>query len=553
MSSRALRLSLVGLALLLAVTELAGQEPAGQRTCDLTSSLRLVSNQTNDARVSYISAPRFECTDGTRIQADSSVTFEATSFSQLFGSVVFRDEGKELHADRAQYFSRVGRLQAQGSVRLLNLEDGSWVTGEDLVLLQEGDDRVEDDVMVRGGRPHASIVSRATPDSAATSPEASRAESSEDSMPYEIDADLIHLVGDRLFQARGRVEVSQETLQSYGDSLEFQQDIGWLTLFDNARILSQDTVSGDTLDVRGDTIAMYLPDDRIDEIEARGRAQLLADDVDMRGPVIRLVFEEEELERVFALRRVVEEVLTPLNGGDDGGDDEYAASANPVQPQALAEDFLLTGDSIEAHLPGGELERVYAAGTARGVSTARDSLNTSDTDELIRSDWIEGDTIIATFRSASADPGDPSPGELEVVEPRERQLDLLIARGQARTFYRTTLDSVGAPAGAGVAAGGRAAEPQALDLHYVVGDEVRLFMKDGEVDRMEVDNPTGAYLQPTNRSAPAPGAPEPSTGTPRSPGTDDQPPEVDNGAPAGDNGPPNGLQAGNRGGNGGAR
>jgi hypothetical protein len=324
--------------------------------------------------------------------------------------------------------------------------------------------------------------------------------------------------------------------------LEFQQDIGWLTLFDNARILSQDTVSGDTLDVRGDTIAMYLPDDRIDEIEARGRAQLLADDVDMRGPVIRLVFEEEELERVFALRRVVEEDVTPLNGGDDSGDDsddsgvdEYAASADPVQPQALAEDFLLTGDSIEAHLPGGELERVYAAGTARGVSTGRDSLNTSDTDELIRSDWIEGDTIIATFRSASADPGDPSPGELEVVEPRERQLDLLIARGQARTFYRTTPDSVRA----GVAAGGRAAEPQALDLHYVVGDEVRLFMKDGEVDRMEVDNPTGAYLQPTNRSAPAPGIPEPSTGTPRSPGADDQ--------------PPTGNPAGNRGGNGGAR
>jgi len=476
------------------------------------------------------------------MQADSSVHFEATAFSQLFGNVVFRDEGKELHADRAQYFERVGRLQAQGSVRLVNLENGSWVTGEDLVLLQEDDDRAEDDVTVRGGRPHASLVSKATPDSAAVSPEASRVENSEDSMPFEIDADLIHLVGDRLLQARGRVEVSRGTLQSYGDSLEFQQDIGWLTLFDNARILSRDTVSGDTLDVRGDTITMYLPDDRIDEIEARGRAQLLADDVDMRGPVIRLVFEEEELEYVFAVRQAVEEVLTPVNGGDD----EYVSSADRAQPQALAEDFLLTGDSIEAHLPGGELERVYAAGTARGVSTARDSLNTPDTDELIRSDWIEGDTIIATFRPVSADPGDPSPGELEVVEPRERQLELLIARGQARTFYRTAPDSVG----------GRAAEPQALDLHYVVGDEVRLFMKDGEVDRMEVDNPTGAYLQPTSRSAPAPGAPEPSTGTPRSPGADDQPPEVDNGPPAVDNRPPavdNRPPAGNGGGNGGVR
>ena len=523
MSSRALRLPLVGLALLFAVTELAGQ-----RSCDLTSSRQLVSNQTNDARVSYISAPRFECTDGTRIQADSSVTFEATSFSQLFGSVVFRDDQKELHADRAQYFSRVGRLQAQGSVRLLNLDDGSWVTGEDLVLLQEGDDRADDDVTVRGGRPHASLVSRVTPDSAAISPEAARAENPEDTMPYEIDADLIHLVGDRLFQARGRVEVSQETLQSYGDSLEFQQDIGWLTLFDNARILSQDTVSGDTLDVRGDTITMNLPDDRIDEIEARGRAQLLADDVDMRGPVIRLVFEDEELERVFAVRRAVERVLSPVIGGDD----EEASSADRAQPQALAEDFLLTGDSIEGDIPGGELERVYAAGTARGVSTARDSLNTDTTDELIRSDWIEGDTIIATFRSVLADPGDLGPDGLEVAEPRERQLDLLIARGQARTFYRAAPDSVGAGAATGGTAG-----PQPLDLHYVVGDEVRLFMKDGEVDRMEVDNPTGAFLQPTSRSAPAAGAPGPSPGgTPGSPGADDQPPAVANGPPGGNGG-----------------
>ena len=50
MSSRALRLSLMGLALLLAVTELAGQ----RRTCDLTSSRRLESIQTNDGYTTYI-------------------------------------------------------------------------------------------------------------------------------------------------------------------------------------------------------------------------------------------------------------------------------------------------------------------------------------------------------------------------------------------------------------------------------------------------------------------------------------------------------------------
>ena len=487
MSSRALHLLLVGLALLFAGTEAAGQ----QASCDLRSSRRVVSNQTSNARVSYVSAPRFECTDGTRIEADSSITFEATSFTQLFGDVIFRDDHRELYADRAQYFSRVGRLQAQGSVRLVNLEDGSWVTGEDLVLLREGDDRAEEDVTVREGRPHARLVPKVRSDSTAMegAAGASQQENSEETVPYEVDADLIHLVGDRLFQARGRVELTHETLQAYSDSLEFQQEIGSLTLFENARILSQDPVSGDMLDVRGDTITMDLPNDRIDQIEARSRARLLAENIDMRGPMIRLVFEEEELERVFAIRRAVEEDLTPVSGGAD----QPASSADPTQPQAVAEDFVLTGDSIEADLPGGELERVTATGSARGVSTARDSLNTDTTDELIRSDWIEGDTIIATFRSVSVDPGDPPADGPEAAEPTGRQIDLLVARGQARSFYRSAPES---------AVTGGAAGPQALELNYVIGDEVRLFMKDGEVERMEVDNPTGIYLQPRRTPAP---------------------------------------------------
>jgi len=240
----------------------------------------------------------------------------------------------------------------------------------------------------------------------------------------------------------------------------------------------------------------------------------------MRGPVIRLVFEEGELERVFAVRRVVEGDPPPVIAGDI----QYSSSLNWAQPQALAEDFLLTGDSIEASLPGGELERVFAAGTARGVSSARDSLNTDATDELFRYDWIEGDTIIATFSSVSADSGDPDPdgsvsadpgdpnagdtdpGGSEAAEPRERQLDLLIALGldgQAKTFYREAPDSAGTGAGVGAgAAAGDRAEPPPLTFHYVIGDEVRLFMKDGEVERMEVVNPTGVRLQPNGGAPP---------------------------------------------------
>ncbi len=528
MSSRALRLPLVGLAVLFTGMEAAGQEAS----CDLSSSRRVVSTQTNQARVSYVTSPRFDCTDGTGIEADSSVTFEATSFTQLFGNVIFRDGRRELLADRAQYFNLVGRLQAQGNVRLTNYEDGSSLAGEDLVLLQEGDDRAEEVVTVREGRPHARLVPKVAPDSTTMegSPGTSQPERVEGAAPYEVDADLIHLVGDRLFQARGRVEVTHESLQSYGDSLEFQQDIGWLTFFDNARVLSQDTVSGDTLDVRGDTITMDVPGDQIEEMEARGRAQLLAENVDMRGPRIRLVFEDDELARVFAVRGAAEEAPAPVIGGPD----QTPSPANPVQPQAVAQDFVLTGDSIEADFLEGGLERVVSTGAARGVSTARDSLNTDATDELIRSDWIEGDTITATFQPASADPGDPPTDGPEDAEPRRREMDLLVARGQARSFYRSAPDS----AAAGVETG-----PRALELNYVIGDEVRLYMKDGEVERMEVDDPTGVYLQPTRQGAPAAQPPDSVGATPGSSGADDAPPAApaaDDVPPAGGDGPPGG-------------
>jgi hypothetical protein len=507
------RLLPLGLALLFTATD-----AVGQRSCDLVTSDGLVSNQTNQARVTYVSGPRFECADGTSIQADSSVIFEATAFMQLFGRVIFREQRRELHADRAQYFSRVNRLQAQGSVLLTNLEDGSWVSGEDLVILEETVDRAEEEVTVREGRPHARLVPKVGLDSMATG-DSGEPENLKSASPYEVDANLIRLVGDRLFQARGQVEITHESLQSYGDSVEFQQDIGWVTLFNNARVLSGDTIAADRLDLRGDTITMSVPNDQIDEMESRGRAQLLTDDVDMRGPVIRLAFANEALERVFAVQRPVDEDPPPRVIGADTS----IVLTPPTQPIAFAEDFRITGDSIEADLLGGGLDRVVATGAARGVSTARDSLNTENTDELIRSDWIEGDTITATFGSTPIDSISVESDSSGTAESTDRLLDMLVATGEARSFYRSTPDS--APAGSsGVGS---------LELNYVVGDEVRLFMRDGEVDRMEVDNPRGVYLQPRGPStAPPPemdagGRPPPSQ-------ADGSPPVVDSGPPGGD-------------------
>jgi hypothetical protein len=424
-------------------------------------------------------------------------------------------------------------------------------------MLQAGDERPEDDMTMRGDRPHARFLSKAVPvsdslpadeaeaggiemefplpdstgvvaDTVVVQPDTSavedvpadilEAEVAEPEPPapptaFDVDADLIRLVGDRLFQARGRVEIRQDSLLAYGDSMEYLQDIGVLTLFQDARVLSPNEESGDTLDVRGDTIDMRLPNNRIDELEARGHAQLVTESVDMRGPVVRILFSREELDRIVSVMgeasEVVDEAPTSV---EEAGDSLEVVLPDPfARPQATAEAFLLTGDSIEVKTPGGELESVFAYGQAHGVSSGRDSLNAADAPELIRNDWIEGETITACFVENVTDSTVPRAGP--APEENRYRLDLLVAQGGARSFYRSAPDSTPAPG----------ADPSPLELNYVIGDEIRLFMGDGEVDRMEVDNATGAYFQPQPGSGASVGdtltPPPPDTSSaPRGPG-----------------------------------
>ena len=169
----------------------------------------------------------------------------------------------------------------------------------------------------------------------------------------------------------------------------------------------------------------------------------------------------------------------------------------------MAQDFLLWADSIEVLVPDEVLEEVWAMGAARGESLARDSLNTPETPPLVRRDWLEGDTIVAIFvpnADTSAVSGEEGPVPDEVLPPSagggvagETQadsaayrLDHLVAKVRARSLYRLTpTDSTAA------------VEDGRLAIHYVTGDEITIYMNEGEVDRMEVAGMTrGIHLEP---------------------------------------------------------
>ena len=484
-----------------------GPSTAQDRDCELVSAERSIMRGADDSSRRYwLTKPVFECPGGTRIQADSSIHYDNSAFHQFYENVTFVDKGKELTAQFAQYFARSGRLDARGDantrVRIVTLETGDTITGSEVVLLQANEQRLEDQLTVRGGRPRAVFHAQRSLEEAGdeTPPREAGA------VPYEIVADWIYMEGEGLLRAKTRVEIERAGMEAYADSAEFDQAKGRLLLFRRARILR------DSLDVRGDTMAVLMPNDALEELESRGNAHLIAGEVMIDGKVLRVFFVEDEPSQVIALRRPtpvtvemdeveveedeIEEEGAPerISRPDLLDHPESQALDSLPQAKARAEDFTVTADSIEVDLPGGRLRRLFAAGVARAVSSARDSLNEPDMPEEFRSDWLVADTVIATFVrpdqvSVESEDGDAT---------NDHQLDTLLGRVNAKTFYRMAPRDT-------VAVRPDESGRRPLELNYTLGDEIKIFLNaTAEVDSMNVENPKGAYLQPAVPARPAP-------------------------------------------------
>lgn len=564
---------------------LAAQQPrAGREGCDLVSSRRLnsVLNPSGE-RVTYISGPlAFQCDDGTRIRADSVVDFQATRFRQLMGGVEIDGPETRLVADRVHRSDDLGRIEAWGSVEVEQKGSDTRMVGDSLVFFESGPSRAESELDVFGDRPYAVLRLGGEGDGGGDEIEPGGGlDVPAETPPDTVFGDRLHLLGESRFVATGDVRVRRSEMDAFGDSLDFARDESVAHLFgtgtDRARI------EGEEFDLEARRVDLFLQGDALEEVRAVERARLTGEDVEMEAPRIRIFMSGGETERLVAVREPSDAGAdTVVMGGGPEREVETADGAPEVsdrtaeaedpgpaaaaadrmgegRPTAVAEDFVLWGDSIEVSAPGQRLERVYAVGRARGESLARDSLNTPDMPEMIRRDWIEGDTIVAHFApvDTAGGEGDPSgPDEDRAAEPREAAtadpdrpeyaLDRLIATGNARSLYRLApQDSVSVvsvedgeepadggpePGDDGAAAGdpevaraggadavgdtvtvlgtppGQAADSTGASperprrrpaVHYVVGHRITIVLADGEVDRMEVQGQTrGLYLEP---------------------------------------------------------
>ena len=470
--------------------------------------------------ITYIQSPRLRCRDGLRIVADSAVHYDASRFYQLFGHVLFENTEVHLQSGEAQYYEDAGRIAAQQAVRLLRKADSTVVTGENLEYLQVTSVRTQERLTVTGGRPHAVLYPRS---------QGSGSSDSVQALPYEVDADRIFVLGDQHFQANGTVEIQRGDLDAFGESVEYNGDSGQLVLREEAR------VEAEAYDLVGEMIVLEIPGEEIREVIARERGVLTGQDLEIKGPLIRLYFTEGAMERLVAMSdqsSVVPEQASEqglalgIRGALEARERALVAEEeHPSQPVAVAEGFTITADSLDVAAPGEVLETIHAVGEARAVSSARDSLNREDTPELARNDWIAGDTVVATLSPRDTLPSPASSGR------REYLLDRLVATSNASSLYRiTSSDSTQlAPDSTGL--------PPSLAIHYVRGDAITIVLEKGEVRSMEVaGQTTGVHMEPSADSEGGTAAepPAPTTAPTETGGAEeDRPPGRPPGAPGG--------------------
>ena len=226
----------------------------------------------------------YRCPDGARILADSAAIFQADNLAQLFGNVRFTDPDTELLSRRAFYYSNSRQLNAWEDIRLFDRENGAIITGDELVLNRSSPSRPLDRMVITGRAPHATVfLSEGGLESV---------------VPYEVDAERFILEGRRYFRAGGGVVVDRATLHAVGDSLDFDQSLGVMSVFENARV--QDA----NFDLTARTVTVLTPEGLVEEVLARENAELEGDGVFLEAPSVRMFVEANQVERLVALRRI---------------------------------------------------------------------------------------------------------------------------------------------------------------------------------------------------------------------------------------------------------
>lgn len=322
-----------------------------------------------------------------RLRADSAEQFQAAGVVNLFGNVVYEEPGKmQVTAMHAVYFTREGRLYADGNVVATQLATGSTFSGPNIEYYRATPERP----VSRMVAPARSIARLIDKDSTGKL-----------TQPTVVTANRFEDTGDSLLIAFGDVIITRESLVGRGDSAAFDKPTERARLMRGARIVSDDTARRFTL--TGDTIDMYSKERQLQRVMARHNGKATSDDLLLEAELIDLRFSERVINEAFAWG---------------------AKRAHARTPQQD-----LDADSIRIRLVDKVVREVRAIGGARS-SGLPDTTKMRTTER----DLLRGDSVYAWFDSSETAKKDTARGarvkEIKAIGNASSLFHVASARGR---------------------------------------------------------------------------------------------------------------------------
>jgi len=341
-----------------------------------------------------------------RIWTDSIASYQG-AVVQFIGNFRYEDAEAKVSSDFGTYYRDDERWEARGNVVYLNLKDGSQLKGPAVNYYRKIRGTRELEEAFADQRPTLTLVSR---DSTTRSGE-----------PYTVVADRVRTRGQDLMWGGGRVTVDRSDLHGRSDSLQLDTGkAGTGALIGHAELRRQ---AQDSFALSGKRIDLELVKKELSALTGRDSAVLTSKDLDLHADAIRLRLEAKKVVQTLAW-------------------------GSKVQPQALADEYQVKGDSLAVDTPGEALKELRAFGKA-WVGFKPDSAQGER-------DWLAGDKVTAEFTQTT------SGGK------KKSALSRLEARESAKSFYRIS-NAPGSPP----------------TLNYSRADRIILTMQPGDSLKVE--------------------------------------------------------------------
>jgi len=423
------------------------KQPPASRPCvlDMTESppeTRLLYSRLNESVANTFIGGGFvgRCQgENNRLRADSAEQFQAAGIVNLYGNVVYEEPNKmQITATHATYFTREGRLYADGNVVATQLATGSTFLGPSIEYFRSTPERPASR-LVAPSRSTATLIEKDS--------------TGKRSPPTTVQANRFEDAGDSLLMAWGDVQIDREQINARSDSAAFDKVTEKSRLIRGARIVNRDSAQRFTL--VGDTIDMFSKARKLERVVARHKSVATRTDLVLTAEVIDVRLKDQELEEAFAFG---------------------AGRAKATTPQ---QDVM--ADSMRIRLADKQVREVRAVGDAMALGSP-DSLKITTTDK----DILRGDSIFAFFDSTAADTAKAAPPVARpttnadsTTGPKVKEIRAL---GNASSLFHVA------------SAKGRQTPPS---INYVRGVRIFVNFDTGAVRDVRVDSAaSGVYLEP---------------------------------------------------------